>query len=408
MPAEPAPARPRRLVVEADGGSRGNPGVAGYGAVVRDAETGEVLVESAAPLGQRSNNVAEYRGLIAGLHAAATLAPGADVEVRMDSKLVVEQMAGRWKVKHPDMRQLALEARDLLTGLGEVRWTWVPREENRAADRLSNVGMDGRTVDTLHEALAAARTTGSSTRTSGSSAPPATDLPDATGSADPAEATAVGENPEPPPASLTGATRLLLLLRHAVTPFTEQGRVDGRGGADPDLSDTGRQQARQASGAVRTLVEGDVRLVTSSLARARQTGAAVAGVLGVEPVLDEDWDEQSFGDWDGAVFTDLAEHQQDDLMKLWRDRDYRRPGGESLAELETRVLRAYEKALGAGGSTVVVTSRKPILVVLARVLGIEEERFWALSTDPASLTAVELWPGGRMSVPFVNRTSHLA
>ena len=164
----------------------------------------------------------------------------------------------------------------------------------------------------------------------------------------------------------------------------------------------------QAAQAVRSLVEGEVRLVTSSLARTRQTGDAVAALLVVEPVVDDDWDEQSFGDWDGAVFTELAEHQADDLMKLWRDRDYRRPGGESLAELETRVLRAYGKALEAGGTTVVVTSRKPILVVLARVLGIDEERFWALLTDPASLTAVELWPDGRVSVPFVNRTSHLA
>ncbi|HEY6741478.1 MAG TPA: bifunctional RNase H/acid phosphatase [Lapillicoccus sp.] len=382
-------ARPRGLVVEADGGSRGNPGVAGYGAVVRDADTGRVLVERAGPLGQRSNNVAEYQGLIAGLEAAAALAPGADVEVRMDSKLVVEQMAGRWKIKHPDMRELALRARDLLSGLGKVRWTWVPREANRAADRLSNVGMDGRTVDTLARALATE---------------PA--VATATGRADPAEATAVGENPEPPAPSLAGSTRLLL-VRHAVTPFTEQGRVDGRGGADPDLSEAGRRQAEQTAAAVRTLVEGDVHLVTSALARARQTGAAIAEVLGIDPVLDDDWDEQSFGDWDGAVFAELAEHQADDLMRLWRDRDYRRPGGESLVELETRVLRAYDEVIAGDGTTVVVTSRKPILVVLARVLGIDEERFWALSTDPASLTAVEVWPDGRMSVPFVNRTSHL-
>ena len=193
-----------------------------------------------------------------------------------------------------------------------------------------------------------------------------------------------------------------------MTPYTEAGRVDGRGGADPDLSETGRRQAEQAAEAVRALVEGEVRLVTSSLARTRQTGDALAALLAVEPVIDDDWDEQSFGDWDGAVFTELAEHQADDLMKLWRDRDYRRPGGESLAELESRVLRAYGKALEAGGTTVVVTSRKPILVVLARVLGIDEERFWALLTDPGSLTAVELWPDGRVSVPFVNRTSHLA
>ena len=99
----------RRLVVEADGGSRGNPGPAGYGAVVRDAVTGEVLAERAAGIGRATNNVAEYGGLIAGLTAAVELDP-AEVEVRMDSKLVVEQMSGRWQVKHPAMKPLADEA----------------------------------------------------------------------------------------------------------------------------------------------------------------------------------------------------------------------------------------------------------------------------------------------------------
>jgi len=152
--------RPSRVVVEADGGSRGNPGGAGYGAVVRDAHTGRVLVERAAPLGKQSNNVAEYRGLVAGLEAAADLAPGAVVEVRMDSKLVVEQMAGRWKVKHEDMKRLSLEAGAVVGRIraagGSVSWTWIPRENNKVADKLSNDGMDGRTIDTLPAALARA------------------------------------------------------------------------------------------------------------------------------------------------------------------------------------------------------------------------------------------------------------
>ena len=97
----------RRLVVEADGGSRGNPGPAGYGALVRDPATGQVLAEAWESLGTTTNNVAEYSGLVAGLRAAAELAPGADVEVRMDSKLVVEQMSGRWKIKDPNLRSLA-------------------------------------------------------------------------------------------------------------------------------------------------------------------------------------------------------------------------------------------------------------------------------------------------------------
>ncbi|HJX87713.1 MAG TPA: reverse transcriptase-like protein, partial [Gemmatimonadales bacterium] len=106
MSGAPGPGTGRRLLVEADGGSRGNPGPAGYGAVVKDADTGEVLVERAAGLGRATNNVAEYSGLIAGLAAAVELSPAA-VEVRMDSKLVVEQMSGRWKIKHPDMKPLA-------------------------------------------------------------------------------------------------------------------------------------------------------------------------------------------------------------------------------------------------------------------------------------------------------------
>lgn len=141
----------RRLTVEADGGSRGNPGVAGYGALVRDTETGALLAERAEPLGKASNNVAEYRGLIAGLEAAHAIDPGAEVLARMDSKLVVEQMSGRWKIKHEDMRRLALQARDVAARItsagGTVRYEWIPREINKDADALSNVAMDGRTVN---------------------------------------------------------------------------------------------------------------------------------------------------------------------------------------------------------------------------------------------------------------------
>ena len=131
----------RRLVVEADGGSRGNPGPAGYGAVVRDADTGEVLAERAAAIGRATNNVAEYSGLIAGLGAAVELDPES-VEVRLDSKLAVEQMSGRWRVKHPDLAPLHAKARELAGRLPSVRYVWVPRARNAHADRLANEAMD--------------------------------------------------------------------------------------------------------------------------------------------------------------------------------------------------------------------------------------------------------------------------
>ena len=138
----------RRFVVEADGGSRGNPGQAAYGALVRDPETGEVLVERGERIGVASNNVAEYRGLIAGLEAVRQLDPDAHVEVRMDSKLVVEQMSGRWQVKHPDMKQLVKQAFAAFPS-GQVSYTWIPREKNKAADRLVNAALDGKDIEHL-------------------------------------------------------------------------------------------------------------------------------------------------------------------------------------------------------------------------------------------------------------------
>jgi probable phosphoglycerate mutase len=132
---------PLRVVVEADGGARGNPGTAGWGAVVREAGSGEVLAERAEAIGHATNNVAEYGGLIGGLRAAAELG-AVTVEVRMDSKLVVEQMAGRWKIKHPGLRPLAAAAAQLVRTFDSVSWNWIPRHRNTHADRLANEAMD--------------------------------------------------------------------------------------------------------------------------------------------------------------------------------------------------------------------------------------------------------------------------
>jgi ribonuclease HI len=131
----------RRLIVETDGGSRGNPGPGGYGALVRDGATGEVLAERAGYLGVVTNNVAEYRGLVAGLRAARGIDPAASIDVLLDSKLLVEQMSGRWKIKHPDMRTLAMIARGVAAGT-TVTYTWHARARNSDADALANEAMD--------------------------------------------------------------------------------------------------------------------------------------------------------------------------------------------------------------------------------------------------------------------------
>ncbi|CAN5574288.1 bifunctional RNase H/acid phosphatase [soil metagenome] len=427
----------RRLVLEADGGSRGNPGVAGYGALIRDRNDGTLLAQRAAPLGKASNNVAEYSGLIAGLQAVIDLDLAGDVDLlaRMDSKLVIEQMAGRWKIKHADMRRLALEAQDLVRQItrsgGRVHFEWIPRALNGDADALSNQGMDQEhvRVDLLNPEAADRDTSLTDTHEkdpekvdrsaaaggSGAPASPATKATAPTpgrapafGDARVAVSVAASAITDRPPA-MTDPVRIIL-VRHGVTDYTLASKLDGRGGADPALHATGQAQARAAAGAVvqrlRDLEE-PIHVVTSSLRRARQTGAAIAEALDVQPAQDDDWDEQNFGDWDGAALRDLADTAYDDLLALRVDIDYARPGGESHRELAVRVEVAFGRAIERGGTVVVATHRKPLMCVLAQVLKIDHERIWSVATAPCSLTQVEIWPDGGVSVSYINDTHHL-
>ena len=142
----------RRLTVEADGGSRGNPGVAGYGALVRDTDTGALLAERAEPLGKASNNVAEYRGLIAGLEAAAAIDPrrrgrraaGLQARRRADVRTLEDQARGHAppRAAGPRPRRRASPA-----PVGRCASSGSRASENKDADALSNVAMDGRSVD---------------------------------------------------------------------------------------------------------------------------------------------------------------------------------------------------------------------------------------------------------------------
>ena len=386
------PAGTRTLTVEAYGGSRGNPGVAGYGALVRDGRTGALLAERAEPLGQVSNNVAEYRGLIAGLEAAETIAADARVTVRMDSKLVVEQMSGRWKIKHEDMRRLAAQAREIVARIeaagGSVRFTWIPRADNKAADALSNLAMDGETIDRVFGGEATVEDL------------PAPDRPQ------PGETTpaAIGTG-ERPPGPGRGALTRIVVVRHGVTPFTEEGRLDGRGGADPSLSEAGQAQAAAAGRALAHLLGGrPARIVTSSLARAQETGAAIAHATGLETTIEPDFDEQDFGVWDGALITDLLHDPDHGFERMRLDPDYAPEGGETRTQLAERVLPAWDRLVAEGGTAILVCHRLVILVLLVHLLGLDDDKAWRLAIAPGSLTAVEIWENGDYQFAFVNRT----
>lgn len=136
-----------KYTLYADGGARGNPGPAGAGAVVFDAG-GKRVVEVADYLGVATNNIAEYEAVIRGLKTLMEAFPEgyfkhSDVEVRMDSKLVIEQMKGAYKVKHPNLVPRHLEAKNLITrSFSKVTFTHVPRAQNKDADALANEAMD--------------------------------------------------------------------------------------------------------------------------------------------------------------------------------------------------------------------------------------------------------------------------
>ncbi|MDT0481079.1 bifunctional RNase H/acid phosphatase [Streptomyces doebereineriae] len=382
----------REFIVEADGGSRGNPGPAGYGCVVLDAATGETLVETYEYLGVVTNNVAEYRGLLAGLRAAHDLDPSASVHVRMDSKLVVEQMSGRWKIKHPDLKPLALEAGRVFPP-GRVTYEWIPREQNKRADRLANEAMDsGGSASSVRQPAPAAE---------------ADAVADAKAEADVRAAKAVAA-PGWAPADM-GAPATFVLLRHGETPLTPQKRFSGSGGTDPALSEIGREQAERAAEALAG--RGTIQhILASPLTRTRQTAAAVAERLGIEVTVEDGLIETDFGAWEGLTFAEVRERYPDDL-NTWLSDPEAEPtgGGESFAATATRIAATRDKLVAAyaGRTVLLVTHVTPIKTFVRLALGAPPESLFRMELSAASLSAVAYYADGNASVRLLNDTSHL-
>ncbi|MBZ4318995.1 bifunctional RNase H/acid phosphatase [Streptomyces huiliensis] len=392
-----------RFVVEADGGSRGNPGPAGYGAVVLDAATGEVVAEAAEFIGTATNNVAEYKGLIAGLEAARALDPDAEITVRMDSKLVVEQMSGRWKIKHPDMRPLAARAR-LVFPPDRVGYEWIPRERNKHADRLANEAMDAGKRGLPWEPSGRPR--------------PGVSASDA---AAPVEPAPVGPAPVEPlgepkaaplgwaaPADL-GAPTTFVLLRHGETALTPQKRFSGSGGSDPELSPAGRRQAEAVAAAL--AARGTIQAVVSSpLRRCRETAGAVAARLGLDVRVEEGLREADFGAWEGLTFAEVQERHPADL-DAWLASTKAAPtgDGESFAAVARRVALARDRLLAryAGRTVLLVSHVTPIKSLVRLALGAPPESLFKMELSAASLSAVAYYADGNTSLRLLNDTSHL-
>ena len=356
----------RKFMMTADGGSRGNPGPAAFGTVI--SENGAVIKEIAETIGVASNNVAEYRGLVAGLEAIHALDPGAEIEVRMDSKLVVEQMSGRWQIKHPDMKELALRARNAHPH-SLVRYTWIPREENAHADQILNAVLDG------------------------------TPIPNA----EPIQQNFLMER------LISGEVpTTILLVRHGETPLTPLRKFSGDGPLNPSLTDIGLEQARKVAQAIKKY-KPDV-LIASPLARTQETAKEISQATGLSINTDPIWVEQSFGIWDGLSVEEVKNKYLEEYRHWVASTSYKPPMGESYDEVRDRALQGLESvAADHEQKTVVVVTHNGMIKTASIVaLNAPTESVFNLDISPCSITTIAIWPSdGLVALRGANDRAHL-
>ncbi len=437
----------REFIVEADGGSRGNPGPAGYGSVVLDAATGQTLTETAEYIGTATNNVAEYRGLLAGLHAAHALDPTARVHVRMDSKLVIEQMSGRWKIKHPDMKPLAMEASRVFPP-SQVTYEWIPREQNRHADRLANEAMDAGKRGERWSASA------STAELAGRVAPA-----DAVPSSAALSSTAPSPtSPSPTALSLEAPSA----SRQAAEPLAGGAVAAPGGGVTPADADADVRAARDDADVRAAKDDADIRaakddadiraakvvaspgwapadmgppatfvllrhgetpltpqkrfsgsggsdpslsdvgreqaeragealarrgtiqgIVASPLARTRETAGIVAARLGLDVTIDDGLRETDFGAWEGLTFAEVRERHPEDLTTWLAD-----PNAEPTGGGESFVATATR--IAATRDKLVAAHAGRTVLLVTHVTPIKTFVRLALGAPPESLFRMEL------------------
>ena len=341
----------RAFTLTADGGSRGNPGPAGFGAVIT--ENGSIIAELFDFIGIATNNVAEYSGLIAGLKAINSIDSTATVDVKMDSKLVVEQMSGRWQIKHADMRSLAQAARDAhIPSL--VSYTWIPRDENSHADRLANKALDEQ---------------------SGSG-----------------EVVAIQKNYLTERLLSKEIATTIFLIRHGETPLTPQKKFSGVGPLNPELTQEGLAQAEMVAQAVAVL-KPDV-IIASPLNRTRQTAEALSRITELPVNYDEAWLECSFGIWDGLSIDEVKEKYPADYQAWICSTSFAPPQGESYDSVAVRIDEALEQILAMyPGQRVAVISHNGTIKTAAKLaIGAFAESIFHIDVSPCSITTISMWP----------------
>ncbi|MHA7687517.1 bifunctional RNase H/acid phosphatase, partial [Corynebacterium evansiae] len=421
-----------RLDVECDGGSRGNPGIAGCGSSVLEGD--QEVAARWEFIAKATNNVAEYQGLINALELAIEVAKmrgvaAADLEiqVRMDSKLVVEQMSGRWKIKHPDMKPLAARVKELEATLAAVTYNWVPRAQNKRADELANRAMDDGVGGRWFDDALSFQPAASSAEAGGDAAPGSAGAAGASGAAgnESAGAEAVTDAASAPEWHPGGKPTRLWVLRHGQTEMSVQKQFSGL--SDPELTSHGREQARRAAAYVAGQLSGGaggnasagssagpVAIYSSPLKRTRQTAEAVAEALAEAAAVGgsssaggpgaakprvhvtEALIEMNFGDWEGRTFAEVMDEFPLEHDACFWDSAAAPSGGESPDDVLARV-RPFLRDVARnhpGEDVVLVSHVTPIKSILRHALCASGALYRTLHLDLAGLSVIEIFPDG--------------
>lgn len=432
-----------RLDVECDGGSRGNPGIAGCGSSVLEGD--QEVAARWEFIAKATNNVAEYQGLINALELAIEVAKmrgvaAADLEiqVRMDSKLVVEQMSGRWKIKHPDMKPLAARVKELEATLAAVTYNWVPRAQNKRADELANRAMDDGVGGRWFDDALSFQTAADSAEAGANAAPADAGVSaedqaaqsahagtGVTGVETVTSAEAVTDAASAPEWHPGGKPTRLWVLRHGQTEMSVQKQFSGL--SDPELTSHGREQARRAAAYVAGQLSGGaggnasagssagpVAIYSSPLKRTRQTAEAVAEALAEAAAVGgsssaggpgaakprvhvtEALIEMNFGDWEGRTFAEVMDEFPLEHDACFWDSAAAPSGGESPDDVLARV-RPFLRDVARnhpGEDVVLVSHVTPIKSILRHALCASGALYRTLHLDLAGLSVIEIFPDG--------------
>jgi broad specificity phosphatase PhoE/ribonuclease HI len=366
------------IFLYADGASRGNPGQAAYGVHIADVN-GNLVADFGEAIGIATNNQAEYSAVIAGLRYLSQTSHRS-ITIRMDSKLVVEQLSGNWKINNPQLRELADQAKELLRDF-EHQLQWIPREENFKADANANSALDSGNFTTTAEA--------------------ALEL----ASVQPRSIRAPRQYLEP---------TTIIVVRHGHTENTERNLVSGGDGTDPVLSKLGEAEAAAAAAEIPKLVElftlpAPAMVFHSPMVRTTQTAQAIAKTLELDMQGDERLREIGFGDWE---MMDLAVLETDaiDLVSRWRGSlTIAPPAGESVNQMRDRVWQSLAEIIEdfRGSCAVLSTHMMPTRAIAAAALRGSDSVFWNLNTSPGGISVYRFFGIEYAEIFALNYCAHL-